>query len=194
VFSPDGRLLATGMSDGRVLVGDLVLDRLLFSKNAHFGGAIDLRFSPDARWLASRGGKIVLWDARAGQEQFTAGGAAMAFSPDNTHLAVGDEDGRIRVLEIPSGRESARFQAHAGTVRSLAYRPDGTALASGSSDGSVRIWDMTTARGDALPDATPSGPTPARLRALISADGRLAAVWRGGSTPGAAERTWGTEL
>jgi WD40 repeat protein len=64
---------------------------------------------------------------------------AAAFAPDGS-LAVGAEDGRIRVYRPESGELLHDFQAHRGPVLTLAFATDGERLASGGWDGAVRLW------------------------------------------------------
>ena len=53
---------------------------------------------------------------------------ALALSSDGTRLASGNEDGIIRVWEVPSGQLLYQFKAHVVPVRSIAFNPAGTRL------------------------------------------------------------------
>lgn len=53
-------------------------------------------------------------------------------SPDKQHLAVGYNDGAIRVFELETGECVVNFSGHKSTVTALNYDEDGVRLVSGS--------------------------------------------------------------
>jgi WD40 repeat protein len=63
-------------------------------------------------------------------------------------VASGGEDGLIRLRDVESGRELARWQAHDAAVTALTFSPDGTLLASGAADGSLRVWNIPWIRSE----------------------------------------------
>jgi WD40 repeat protein/actin-like ATPase involved in cell morphogenesis len=71
---------------------------------------------------------------------------AVAFSPDDTLVAAGSDDGSIRVWETatanPCGRPLAGPQGHTGKVLAVSFWPDGSLLASGGEDEKIRLWDL----------------------------------------------------
>jgi len=71
-FSPDGRLLALSVGGhtgayGSIVVLEAATGRVLEGVSSHFGGVVDLAFSPDGKWLASSGLDrfIRIWDVQA---------------------------------------------------------------------------------------------------------------------------------
>ena len=82
-----------------------------------------------------------------------------ALSPSPTQsnrLAVGYEDGGVRIYELQSQgisavsgecRQVAHFPGHRAAVQSLAYDKAGALLASGGSDCDIVVWDLTAETG-----------------------------------------------
>ncbi|MFN3331995.1 MAG: WD40 repeat domain-containing protein, partial [Caldilinea sp.] len=68
---------------------------------------------------------------------------SVAFSPDGSLLAAGDDAGAIHLWPVDAvGRSSLQLAGHAASVRAIAFRPDGAALASGGDDGLVLLWSL----------------------------------------------------
>jgi WD40 repeat protein len=67
---------------------------------------------------------------------------SLALSPDGSVLAVGYQDGSVRLWNMDNGEQLAVLKGHEGRVMSLAFSPDGTLLASGGTDGTVRLWGV----------------------------------------------------
>jgi WD40 repeat protein len=69
---------------------------------------------------------------------------AAKFSIDGTLLATTDDDGYVKLWEVPSGQLRATIQTEAGNVEDAAFSPDGTTLAAACADGTVKLWDVRT--------------------------------------------------
>ena len=69
----------------------------------------------------------------------------LAWCPDSTLVASGDDGGNICLWEAADGRLQLRIQGHQGIVADVAWSPDGMLLASAGGDknhGELYIWDM----------------------------------------------------
>jgi WD40 repeat protein len=146
-----------------------------------YGAVNGLAFSPDGKFLASRGPDhvIVLWELPTGRKHAVLQGhrdtiKALSFSPDGKTLASGSDDQTIRLWDLAPLNLNARevLTAHSGFVNALAFSPDGKLLASGSSDQTVRLWDLSgpkaQARGQSL-----KGHTNPVYSVAFAPDGKL---------------------
>lgn len=148
--SPDGRRVATGNPDGRVLIRDVASRRILASSPKRVGFASDLAFSPDGNVLAiaeSRGA-ISLWNLSGRRSWRRLTGLAgntgpairVAFSPDGRTLASGGMDHAIRMWHPDIDQEVAILTGHTEWIWCIAFADQGSALLSGGRDGTLRLW------------------------------------------------------
>jgi WD40 repeat protein/serine/threonine protein kinase len=147
-FSPDGRRLAAGGDDPKVVIVDASSGQLLAELSGFTGRIQSVVFSPDGRQLltAGRDPTLRLWDTETGGlVRIFAGHSlevlAAVFHPDGTRIASGGHDRSICLWETATGVELVRLPGHTSYVFSLAFSPAGETLVSGSGDSTVRLWD-----------------------------------------------------
>ncbi|KAJ5169324.1 uncharacterized protein N7500_002107 [Penicillium coprophilum] len=69
--------------------------------------------------------------------------SALAFSPDASHLAVGDLRGRVLVFKVADGSlVTDRWTAHTARITSLAWNEAGSHVVSGSLDTNIFVWSL----------------------------------------------------
>lgn len=119
-------------------------------------------FSPDGKRLAITLGneqgnfRIAFLDVTTGQEfghiPWPNSPSAVAFGMQNkqTILAIGDEGGWVRLLDLNNGDVLKEFQvANQSSIKTLAFHPDGTALVVGYTllfSDTLQIIDASTGR------------------------------------------------
>jgi len=150
-FSPDGKLLATGDSDGIVRLWEASSGRELLTCKEHTNVVESVAFSPSGKILASGSydKTIRLWDVNTGEclqvlQAHTESVMSVTFSPSGNILASGSFDCTIRLWDIPTGKCLKILQGHTKVVLSVAFNPAGDMLATGSGNKTVRLWDVNT--------------------------------------------------
>jgi len=152
-FSPNGKLLVTGDSNGEIHLRQVADGKHLFTCKGHTNWVVSLAFSPNGSTLASSSSDhaVKLWDVSTGQclktlQEHDHEVWSVAFSPDGRILASGSDDNTIRLWDTITGQCLKIFQGHRDGIRSITLNPESTVLASGSEDQTVRLWDLSTGK------------------------------------------------
>ncbi len=148
-YSPDGRRLAVGGSDGaKVWDADSGSEIQAFHNNQ---GIVDLAYSPDGRRLAAAAGNniVQVWDVTTGDAALVLHGhtdtvASVAFSPDGWRLASAGGDGTVRLWDATASTESTELSKYFGKLNDMAFGPDGRRLAIVCDTYLARVLDTTT--------------------------------------------------
>jgi WD40 repeat protein/serine/threonine protein kinase len=149
-FSPDGRWIVSGSTDGVVKLWDTGTLKEAMSLNAHHAPVYDLSFSPDSQRLASAScdGTVCIWQTATGAPELTLRGHTGAafgvvFSPDARRIATAGWDKSVRLWDATTGVEKITLRRHTDMVMSVAFDPGGRQLVSASFDKQVRVWDAS---------------------------------------------------
>ena len=151
-FRPDGKTLASGLSDGTIRIWDAQTDELLRTFVGHASGVENIAYHPDGKTLASSGrldGNIRIWDADTGELLHTLTGHTgwihnFSFRADGRTLASASHDETIRIWDANTGEHLHTLTGHTGAVYSVSFHPNGKTIASVSEDATLRIWDAMT--------------------------------------------------
>ncbi|KAK3734059.1 hypothetical protein QZH41_015830 [Actinostola sp. cb2023] len=95
---------------------------------------------------------VIVWDTRKQEKVLVLKGGkhevtAMAISINQQNLAVGYEDGSIKIWKLVDGSSQITFSGHRSAVSVLQFDDSGGLLASGGRDTDVIVWDVINESG-----------------------------------------------
>ena len=162
-WSPQNPMhLVSGALDKKAVVWDIETHRPQITFTLHTEPVESASWASDGQTVAtsSLGGVVRVWNATDGQQvhglyiDAQLPMRTVAFAPASSLLAVGGDDGIVRLwgngltcqqqtggtsggqcLDVP-----VRLHGHTKAVRALAWSPDGRFLATGGDDGMLIIW------------------------------------------------------
>jgi len=166
-FSPDGAQLASGSSNGEIILWDIAQGKALSTLQGAITGSLPMvqysifavAFSPDGKYLLSGDteGQGIIWDITTGEKSLTLlyeegiGNASFpdigfdaAYSPGGKRVALTGGLGTTRIWDAFTGEEVLVLRGHTGSVVSVAFSPDGSQIATASVDGMAKVWDAVT--------------------------------------------------
>lgn len=121
--------------------------------------------------------KATLVDSRG-----TGAGAGVAFSPDGTILAAGDDNGGIYLWNVKTHQlavSNPLYDPGGDGIYGIAFSPRGYLLAAADGNGKIYLWNAQTGKPAEAPLIDPDGAT-IQGGVVFSRDGSLIAA--GGST------------
>ena len=163
-FSPDGRWLVSGTTEGDIRMWDVATGEALTvfaepTEQKNLGHISAVAFSPDRALLAAgTPSQLHLWDVRTGHKVFSVSTVhkrgwgtyhdyprPLVFSPDGTILVNGHGSGTIQLWDVETGDRIAALDGHTQEVETLKFSPDGETLVSTAQDGTIFLWDWDEA-------------------------------------------------
>jgi WD40 repeat protein len=112
-FSPDGKLLASGLANQRAYLWEVLTGQPI----------------------------IQVWHEPA-DDHNSQGPFAIDLAPDGFLIATAGMDGGIRLWSTLSGELMGSLKGHRAGVSTLLFAPESTILASGGDDGDILLWDV----------------------------------------------------
>lgn len=155
-YSPDGKWIVTGSSDGLICIldsqtGEQVSDTIKVNTYP----VCSVSFSPDGTQILSSSydSTARIWDVNTGKQNhrlkkwFSGAVDSAVFSPDGRRVATATSDGVIRIWDALSGKRIFRpLVGHTDGVESIMFSAGGDFIVSASLDRTVRFWDVVTGK------------------------------------------------
>ena len=198
-FSHDGTTLLAGVNDEGILqLWDVVSNKVLpptFFK--HYGWVKNVAFSSDDQKVAIVGtSSVSVWDVKNEEELISLsdpdtdlsayyqnlGVSALCFSPNNQSIALGFDNGIVKIWDILSNKIVVDLPGHQQRVKQVIFSFDGTKLVTGSTDGIVQVWDglsytlLMTLKSD-TEGVSSMCISPDAQRVAIGKDNGVVSVW-----------------
>ena len=194
-FSPDGRVVVSGGSDGIGRVHDPVTGQLLATLVGHQQPITALNFSHDGTRLVTASGDRTarVWNPASWYRKRAAGTSppswtsqvtlvghkawliSAEFSPDGSLVLTGGSDRDVRVWDAQTGECLVTHVGNRGAVNVARFLSRGFLLATAGSDGTARIWTtgnvetprlLLASHGTAPKDPKAESPLPGHDAAL----------------------------
>jgi len=155
-ISPDGRFLALGGLDSKIVIFDLKTQQPVATLLSDHTFISNLVFSPDGKMLLANYRRpehlFTMWDTTSWQaaDTFSLGAGIhvphdMLFSRDGKQLALANVlDPEIQFLDLATRQSVKEFHEHSRTSYQIAFSPDESLLASAGDDFTLRLWDVET--------------------------------------------------
>ena len=146
-WSPNGKRIASGSSDGIVQVWDAA-----DGSNAYTypDAPVLVAWSPNGKRIACGGNDktVQVWDASDGSNAFIYKGHSDAvygvtWSPDSKRITSASLDKTVQIWDASDGSNAFTYRGHSDAVYAVAWSPDGQRIASASSDKTVQVWNAT---------------------------------------------------
>jgi WD40 repeat protein len=159
-FSGDGKILATGSSDGSLRLWDVATGKEIREWPGHRDFVLALDLTADGKTLVSHGwntldGNVKVWDADTGKERHNLpekGNMSKipCLSPSGKMVAVlNDKNYEVTVYDAASGEKKNSFPVdRGGNQVALIYHPGGNSLfvTSFGDRGAIRRYDAATGK------------------------------------------------
>ncbi len=180
-FSPDGSRLVGGSVE-EIHFWDVATGELQLTFAAHANSIDALKYSPDGKMIASRGGdnNVCLWDANTGEFlrifRDNTGDSSIDFSRDSKTLAIVSYDGTIWLWNTHTG-EQLKIIKWDTKLKYVQYSPDGKTYACYDDDGTMLLFNAKT--GELLRTLKMPGHRQSVMDFRYSPDGRTLAVSSG---------------
>ncbi|ELR69996.1 High-affnity carbon uptake protein Hat/HatR [Fulvivirga imtechensis AK7] len=145
-FTPDNKgLIALDKGGRSIKYSDLNTVKEVATSSFRLN---DIELSSDGNWIIGAGnnGKVMLYDVRQGYKASEIYDNktrlwAVAISPVDNIIAIGDESGLIKTFRLFSNEPPKSLIGHISPINDIKFSSDRRFIASASKDKTVRLWN-----------------------------------------------------
>lgn len=144
-FQPGSDLISVAFVNGSIQTWDPAQQKMLNQTWDFRPPVRDFAYTSDGRYLLVQYPDSV--EVLRTSDGAIAGryeSSAIALSPTENLLAIGDDTGIIQVEDLDQRKTVSRMVGHSSVIYALAFAPDGQTLISSSEDCTIRSWDAHT--------------------------------------------------
>jgi WD40 repeat protein len=150
-LSSDGKLLATGGTDGTVRLWQVMDGKLLWVGKGHNTWVFSVVFSADCTILASGSpdSTIRLWDVTTGEQLNILRNIGDEINAIDLNasgcLVISGSEQHVTLVDINTSKHLQVLRGHTGSrILAVAFSPDGRTVLTGSTDNTMKLWDVST--------------------------------------------------
>lgn len=152
-YSPNGALVAAGMTDGEIYLWSQQQDELRYCLHGHTDMIWSVVFSQDGTLLATGGEDCMVrvWDVASGEcllaiVAHNGWVKSVAFLMGTAQIVTAGHDAMIRIWDVTTGECIKNWNAHDDWIWSIAVSPDNQLLATAGQDHKVKLWKLSSER------------------------------------------------
>jgi WD40 repeat protein len=148
-FTPDGRFVITGSSDGKLRIWDVESGGEPRTVRAHSARVNAVAATSAGQVISTSEDKTLrIWDLASGAKLGVLDGHegevySVAVTSDGRCAVSGSKDGTLKLWDLATNTVVRTFKGHDDSVRAVAVTSDGRAV-SASSDGTLKVWDLAS--------------------------------------------------
>ena len=139
--------IVSGSDDYTLILWDINLKKQIIRMTGHQNIINDVKFSPNAFYLASASfdKSVKIWNGNSGLFLFNLRGHVgnvyqISWSPNSKMILSCSKDSTLQCWNIQTKKMMHNLPGHADEIYTVDWSPNGVKAASGSKDRRVRIW------------------------------------------------------
>ena len=151
-FARDGNTFLSASDDKHAYLWNTITGDQIRSYAGNTNFVYTVAFAPDGKHIATGGvdRTVRIFELASGNLVRTCDSQGnsitnVVFTSDSRHV-LSSGDNVIHAWEVATGKETRRFEGHAGLVPAMALSPDGKRLVTGGDDRTIRVWDVATGK------------------------------------------------